>query len=83
MTAFPNPVYDMAVIPVSFGFGSSNIEINIYNILGQKQDVRYEIAPGPENAAFTIDCSHLLPGIYYYIVTADENKWSGTFVVAR
>jgi hypothetical protein len=77
---FPNPASDRVIIPLQSEFtDTSQPQISIYNILGNKIDFEYELADGK----FVIDCTKALAGMYYYVIKGDSFAQSGTFVVSR
>ncbi len=81
--AITDPVNDIKTICFEGGSAGPGLKLLVYSSLGSRQYVDYELSGSNGASAISFSSSHLLPGIYYYIVTADDNKWSGSFVVAR
>jgi|GEM_PF-1771032 len=82
LSVYPNPVTDL----VEFTFElkeASNVRIEITNALGQLVKVVYDNYTGEGLQGFNADLSYLSSGVYYYTLTAGNNKATKLLNIVR
>ncbi len=76
----PNPAKDH----VTFRFGDllagEHGIIRIYDDYGRMRD---EAFPGPGQAEFTLDTHAYMPGLYFYVFSTGDNRYSGKFIISK
>ena len=68
---YPNPFYSSTTIRYQL-LVSNNVELNIYNLTGQKITTLVSEQQIAEKYQYEWDASNLESGVYYYILTAGD-----------
>ncbi|MBD3170045.1 MAG: T9SS type A sorting domain-containing protein [candidate division Zixibacteria bacterium] len=79
---YPNPFNASTVIEYQLPV-ESNLEINVYDILGRKVDNIFKGTSGKGTYSVTWDASNYPSGVYYYRLTADDGFKTGRMLLLR
>ena len=80
MQNYPNPVQDYTHIRITLA-ASCEVTINVSNVAGISMMEISKGIVGAGNHDFTLDASHMAPGIYFYTVTMGSEKITKKMIV--
>jgi len=78
LAIFPNPVTESLTVNRSTLIGTADVEISVYNILGEKIITNLPEASG--QGPIEIDCQFFTEGLYYLEIISGEKSYRAKFV---
>ncbi len=79
VAAYPNPVLQQQELRVTT-FPGEELEINLYDAQGRKQDLIYSGISEETEKKILVDFSDLSPGVYIYVIRAENRTRNVRFI---